>query len=88
MQPPFEGGLVITSKVRVPKIDYPSLPAFRSSGDALTAGIDERVIDGVLVHLINDDRTAANCFKCRKKIGISLCRTGHAKRRPACREER
>ena len=51
-------------------MSYPPLRIVRFSGAALTEGIEERVIDGVLVRVTNVARTVADCFKFRNKIGL------------------
>ena len=71
-QAPFEVWLAIPNKARSPKMDYPPLRIVRFSGAALTEGIEERVIDGVLVRVTNVARTVADCFKFRKKIGLDV----------------
>ena len=71
-QSPFEVWLAIPNKARAPKIDYPPLRIVRFSGAALTEGIEERVLDGVLVRVTNVDRTVADCFKFRNKIGLDV----------------
>ena len=53
-------------------MDYPLLRIVRFSGAVLTEGIEEGVIDGVLVRLISVARTVADCFKFRKKIGLDV----------------
>ena len=71
-QSPFEVWLAIPNKAPSPKMDYPPLRIVRFSGAALTEGIEERVIDGVLVRVTNVARTVADCFKFRKKIGLDV----------------
>ena len=71
-QSSFEVWLAIPNKARSPKMDYPPLRIVRFSGAALTEGIEERVIDGVLVRVTNVARTVADCFKFRKKIGLDV----------------
>jgi len=53
-------------------MDYPPLRIVRFSGAAPTEGIEEGVIDGVLVRLTSVARTVADCFKFRKKIGLDV----------------
>jgi len=71
-QSPFEVWLAIPNKARSPKMGFPPLRIVRFSGAALTDGIEERVIDGVLVRMTNVARTVADCFKFRKKIGLDV----------------
>ena len=71
-QSPFEVWLAIPNKARAPKMDYPPLRIVRFSGAALTVGVEEHVIDGVPVRVTNVDRTVADCFKFRNKIGLDV----------------
>ncbi len=71
-QSPFEVWLAIPNKARAPKMDYPPLRVVRFSGDALTEGIEEHIIDGVPVRVTNVARTVADCFKFRNKIGLDV----------------
>jgi predicted transcriptional regulator of viral defense system len=71
-QSPFEVWLAIPNKARAPRIDYPPLRIIRFSGVALTAGIEEHKIDGVIVHVTNVSKTVADCFKFRNKIGLDV----------------
>ena len=71
-QAPFEVWLAIDNKALAPRLDYPPLRIVRFSGAALTEGIEERVIDGVLVRVTNVARTVADFFKFRKKIGLDV----------------
>jgi len=71
-QSPFEVWLAIPNKARAPRIDYPPLRIIRFSGAALTEGIEEHKIDGVIVHVTNVGRTVADCFKFRNKVGLDV----------------
>ena len=44
----------------------------RISGAALSTGIDEHEIEGVLVRVTSPARTVVDCFKFRNKIGIDV----------------
>ena len=44
----------------------------RFSGQALTAGVQEHTIEGVLVRVYNPAKTVADCFKYRHKIGLDI----------------
>jgi predicted transcriptional regulator of viral defense system len=71
-QSPFEVWLAIPNKARAPKMDYPPLRIVRFSGEALNAGVEDHVIDGVPVRVTSIARTVADCFKFRNKIGIDV----------------
>lgn len=55
-----------------PRIDYPPVTVHRFSGAALTAGIEEHKIDGVRVRFYSPEKTLADCFKYRNKIGMDV----------------
>jgi len=42
------------------------------SGPALTAGVEQRTIDGVRVNVFSAAKTVADCFKFRNKIGVDI----------------
>ena len=71
-QSPFEVWLAIPNKARAPKMDYPPLRIVRFSGEALTVGVEDHVIDGVPVRVTSVARTVADCFKFRNKIGLDV----------------
>lgn len=56
-----------------PKIDNPPLSVHKFSGEALTAGIEEHQIDGSLIKIYSIEKTLADCFKYRNKIGLDVC---------------
>ena len=69
---PFELWVAIPNKSRAPRIDYPPLLVVRFSGVGLTDGVEEHLIDGVVVRVTSVARTVADCFKFRNKIGLDL----------------
>jgi predicted transcriptional regulator of viral defense system len=71
-QSPFEIWLAIPNKARAPKMDYPPIRIVRFSGEALTVGVEDHVIDGVPVRVTSVARTVADCFKFRNKIGLDV----------------
>ena len=71
-QSPFEVWLAIPNKARAPKVGYPPLRSVRFSGEALTVGVEDHVIDGVPVRVTSVARTVADCFKFRNKIGLDV----------------
>jgi predicted transcriptional regulator of viral defense system len=71
-QAPFEVWLAIENKSLAPKLDYPPLRIVRFSGEALTEGVEEHVVDGVNVRVTGVAKTVADCFKYRNKIGLDV----------------
>lgn len=71
-QSPSEVWVAIANKARAPKVDYPPLRIVRFSGDALTEGVQEHLVDGVTVQVTSVAKTVADCFKYRNKIGLDV----------------
>ena len=67
---PFEVWMAIDVKAWMPKSDAIPLRIVRFSKEALTAGIEEHIVEGVKVRIYNPAKTVADCFKFRNKIGL------------------
>ncbi len=84
-QAPFEVWLAIPHHSPTPRMEQPALRVVRMSGAALTEGIEPVDIDGVMVPVFNADKTVADCFKYRNKIGLDVAlealRDGWAQRK-------
>lgn len=57
---------------RSPKLEYPPVAIHRFRGKAFQEGIDVILIDGVQVKIYNPEKTLADCFKFRNKIGMDV----------------
>ena len=71
-QQPFEVWMAIDRKARKPKADSPPIRIVRFGKDALTQGVDEHEIEGVMVRITSPARTVADCFRYRNKIGLDV----------------
>lgn len=71
-QNPFEIWLALSAKARRPQPAGIPLRVARFSGEALTAGIEEHVIEGIIVKVYHPAKTVADCFKYRHKIGLDV----------------
>lgn len=71
-QIPHEVHLALPRTARRPRLAYPPLRVYHFSGEAMQMGIDTRTIDGVTVRLYNPEKTLADCFKYRSKIGMDV----------------
>ncbi|MBI2217543.1 MAG: type IV toxin-antitoxin system AbiEi family antitoxin domain-containing protein [Candidatus Rokubacteria bacterium] len=71
-QSPAEVWIALPEKARKPRLDYPRLRVTRSSGPALTDGIEIHRIEGVQVRVYSAAKTVADCFKYRNKVGIDV----------------
>jgi predicted transcriptional regulator of viral defense system len=71
-QAPFEVWLAIPHHFPTPRLDQPSLRVVRMSGAALTDGVERVTVDGVAVPVFGIEKTVADCFKYRNKIGLDV----------------
>jgi predicted transcriptional regulator of viral defense system len=71
-QAPSEVWIAIDGKARHPRESGLPIRVVRFSGDALHAGIEEHIIEGVKVRVYNPAKTVADCFKYRNKIGLDV----------------
>jgi predicted transcriptional regulator of viral defense system len=68
-QIPHEVYVAIDRFTRPPRVDYPPVRIFKFSGAAFTEGVETHGIDGFQVKIYNPEKTVADCFKFRNKIG-------------------
>jgi len=71
-QIPHEVHLALPRTARTPALEYPPLRVFRFSRPAFEAGIETHAIDGVPVRIYSAEKTLADCFKFRNKIGLDM----------------
>jgi predicted transcriptional regulator of viral defense system len=71
-QSPFEVWLAIHPKAYRPTGDGVPLRVVRFSGPALTSGVEEHLIEGVVIRIYSPAKTVADCFKYRNKIGLDV----------------
>jgi predicted transcriptional regulator of viral defense system len=55
-----------------PRMTYPPLEVFWVTTSLHSVGVDEHVLDGVNVKIYNREKTVADCFKFRKRIGEEI----------------
>lgn len=58
--------------VKTPKIQHPPIRVFHFSEKSYQAGIIEHILDGVKVKIYDREKTIADCFKFREKIGMDV----------------
>lgn len=71
-QAPFEVWMAISTKARMPKMDYPKLRVVRFSGKMLTYGVASHVVEGVPVGVFTPAKSVTDCFRYRNKIGSDV----------------
>lgn len=69
-QIPHEVYLALPRGTEPPRLEHPPVRLFWFTGEAFTAGIDTHQLDGVPVRIYSAEKTLADCFKYRNKIGL------------------
>jgi predicted transcriptional regulator of viral defense system len=65
--------LAIAANDQAPVLRYPPLRLFWYSKAVYESGIIETKMDGTNIHIYSAEKTLADCFKYRNKIGIDVC---------------
>jgi len=71
-QIPHHISIALPKGAESPRLDYPPLGVHRFSGAALTEGIEEHQLDGLNIKVYCPEKTLADCFKFRNKIGMDI----------------
>ena len=71
-QVPHEVYLALPRGARRPKLAHPPVRVFRFSDEALSEGIEFHTMDGVPVRVYCPEKTLADSFKFRQKIGLDV----------------
>ncbi|MCP4756769.1 MAG: transcriptional regulator, partial [Proteobacteria bacterium] len=71
-QIPHEVTVAVSRTSRMPFLDYPPIRSHKFSDAAFKAGIEEYAIDGVPIRIYSPEKTLADCFKFRHKIGMDI----------------
>ena len=64
--------IALPRSVKTPKIEYPPIEAIHLSKGSYQAGIEEHILDGIAVCIYDKEKTIADCFKFRNKIGLEV----------------
>jgi len=69
-QIPHEVGIALERGIgEIPRIEFPPLKVYWFTGRAFHEGIETHNIDGIDVRIYSPEKTLADCFKFRNKIG-------------------
>ena len=68
-QIPFRLYIALPRYIKAPRIDYPPLDIVYLSEKPYRSGIEEHSMDGITVRIYDREKTVADCFKFRNKIG-------------------
>ena len=71
-QIPHEIHLAISRKARYPVLDEVPLAVYRFSHPSFSAGVTDHDIGGASVRVFDAEKSIADCFKYRNKIGLDI----------------
>ena len=71
-QIPHVVSVAVPRDSRIPSLEYPPVQAHRFSNEAYNSGIENHSIDGVPVKIYTPEKSLADCFKFRNKIGMDV----------------
>lgn len=71
-QVPHAVDIAVPKGTETPRVDYPPLNVYWFSGPAFSEGIETRTIDGVAVRIYSAEKSVADAFKFRNKIGLEV----------------
>ncbi len=71
-QIPHEVYLALKRGAEPPRLDHPPLRIFWFTGRAFTEGMEIHQLDNVPVRVYSPEKTVADCFKYRNKLGLDV----------------
>jgi len=69
-QIPHEVHLALPRGAEEPRLDHPPIRTYRFTGGAFTQGVETHKLDGVIVRVYSPEKTLADCFKFRNRVGL------------------
>ncbi len=71
-QIPHEVSVALPRHTEPPRLKFPPIRVYWFSAQAIGSGVDVHTIDGVPVRIFSREKTIADCFKYRNKIGLDV----------------
>lgn len=71
-QIPHKVSIALPQSAEKPRLHFPPLDIVWLSAKSYSAGITEQQIDGLPIKIYSKEKTIADCFKFRSKIGIDV----------------
>ncbi|MBT4482355.1 MAG: transcriptional regulator [Candidatus Latescibacteria bacterium] len=71
-QIPHEVFIAVSRDSRMHQLNHPPLRVYKFSNNSFQSGIEKHQIDGVPVRIYSPEKTLADCFKYRNKIGMDV----------------
>lgn len=69
-QIPHAVSIAVSRGTEPPRLKYPPIKLYWFSGEAFSAGVESHDIDNTRVQVFSAEKTLADCFKYRNKIGL------------------
>ena len=69
-QIPHEVHIALPRGAEEPRLDHPPIKTYRFTGKAYTEGVETHHLDGIIVRIYSPEKTLADCFKFRNKVGL------------------
>ncbi len=69
-QIPHEVHVALPRGAEEPRLDHPPIKTYRFTGEAFTKGVEAHELDGVSVRIYSPEKTLADCFKFRNRVGL------------------
>ncbi len=71
-QIPHEVSVALPHHTELPRLEFPPIRVYWFSAKAMEAGAKEHTIDDVTVRIFCPEKTIADCFKYRNKLGLDV----------------
>lgn len=71
-QIPREVSIALPRNFRTPRLKHPPISIHRFHGEAFSMGIEKHILDGVEIKIYSAEKTLADCFKFRNKLGMDI----------------
>jgi predicted transcriptional regulator of viral defense system len=71
-QVPHSVEIALKKGSEVPRLKHPPISVHWFSAHTYSAGIERHIIDGVKIQIYNIEKTIADCFKFRNKLGMDV----------------
>jgi predicted transcriptional regulator of viral defense system len=69
-QIPHEVHVALPRGAEEPRLDHPPIKTYRFTGESFTEGVEIHKLDGVRVRIYSPEKTLADCFKFRNRVGL------------------
>lgn len=71
-QIPHEVHVALAAGAEEPRVDFPPIRTYRFVGQSFSEGVEVQDLDGIGVRVYCAEKTLADCFKFRNRIGLDV----------------